>query len=113
MTPTARGAEEKTSEKQSKSGPGGKRKGAGRKRGVRNKVTQEIGALCRTFNEESVAVLYELMWSAKNEGVRRAAADSLLDRGNGKPTQALVHSGSIEWGKLSIEQLEAIANSEE
>lgn len=89
-------------EKLSKSSRGGFRIGAGRKPGVPNKVTREIGAAAREFTDEALEVLASLMRSAENEAVRKSAATELIDRGHGRATQ------SVTVTNLDPEKLKAL-----
>jgi hypothetical protein len=52
-------------------------------------------ALARTYTKEAVETLAGIMRNDKAPSAARvAAANGLLDRGYGKPPQALEHSGS-------------------
>ncbi len=62
--------------------PGGKPKGIG-----------DMRALARCHTEKALAVLVAALESSR-EDIRVKAADALLDRGWGKPTQCLEHSGA-------------------
>jgi hypothetical protein len=68
--------------------------GAGRKKGTPNKVTSEVKELARQYGQEAVDTLAQLMRSAESEQAQIAAAKELLDRGYGKATQPLEHSGA-------------------
>lgn len=74
-----------------KSTRGGRRQGAGRKRGSRNRATSEqvksIGDLARQFAPEAVATLVDVMKNGISEAARVSAATNLLDRAYGRPTQ--------------------------
>jgi hypothetical protein len=78
-------------EKESRSikGIGGRRPGAGRPLGSPNKLTRPLKELAALHSEDCIAVLVELRDHAEAEQVRLAAANSLLDRGHGRPSQAL------------------------
>jgi hypothetical protein len=83
---------------QQKSKHGGPRPRSGRPRGVRNKLTREANAtltqLCQAYTEEMVGVLVEITRSKNASPVARAAAaQAVLDRGNGKPMQSHEFSG--------------------
>lgn len=87
---------------------GGKREGAGRTTGVRNKLTREHGAtiseLAREYTELSLEVLSSIARDGESETARVNAANSLLDRGYGKATQQLDHKssdGSIGMGLIA------------
>ncbi len=69
---------------------GGKRKGAGRKKGAVTQATKEIKALAGQYSEHAIAVLVELMEDEDTPAAtRRAAAADILDRAHGKPAQAI------------------------
>lgn len=75
---------------------GGKREGAGRPPGARNKATALIREAAQRHGEVAIKVLVDI---AKDTGAppaaRVAAANGLLDRGYGKPTQPIEHDGEI------------------
>lgn len=56
--------------------------------GGRPKESAEVKRLARQHCEAAVAKLVELM-SSSNESISLAAANALLDRGVGKPAQAI------------------------
>jgi hypothetical protein len=68
---------------------GGRRPGSGRKKGSLNKVTSDLMSLAQPYSARAVEVLVHLMEHSKSDTARVMAADKLLDRGHGKPTQAL------------------------
>lgn len=74
---------------------GGKRPGAGRKPGQVSKAKIDIAERAKTHGDAALRTLAEIMVS-KDEpaSARVAAANALLDRGYGKPAQALDHSSS-------------------
>ncbi len=72
---------------------GGKRPGAGRPRGSVNKVTAEVRGLAQQYGAEAVALLVTLMRTSGRDEVRVRAAEALLARGYGKPTQAITGDG--------------------
>ncbi len=80
--------------------PGGRREGAGRKKGVPNKATVEIKALAQQYGPDVIARLAELsgcafdaegrrIAGAENQQVQVSAMRELLDRGYGKATQPI------------------------
>lgn len=73
-----------------KTGKGGYTKGkSGNPRG-RPKVVKEIRELAKKHTEDAVKVLVEIMNSTgAKEAARVAAANSILDRGWGRPAQEL------------------------
>jgi hypothetical protein len=66
---------------------GGRRPGAGRPKGVPNKITQPIKELAAHHSAESIATLVALRDHSENDQVRLAAARELLDRAHGRPRQ--------------------------
>ena len=71
----------------------GERRG-GRKAGTPNKVTAELAGLARVHTPEALAALVLVMNDPEEPAAARvSAANSLLDRGHGKPRQALEHGG--------------------
>lgn len=52
--------------------------------GGRPKDSNNIAALARSYSEESILTLVDLMRHSKDERVRGTAAQALLDRGWGK-----------------------------
>ncbi len=68
---------------------GGRRPGAGRPLGSPNKLTRPLKELAALHSEACIAVLVELRDHAESEQVRLAAANALLDRGHGRPRQAI------------------------
>lgn len=78
---------------------GGKRPGAGRPLGALGKITRPLRELAALHSEDCIAVLVELRDHAEAEQVRLAAANSLLDRGHGKPRQEIDLSDD---GKVTV-----------
>lgn len=70
---------------------GGKRAGAGRPSGRKNKATVAqkltLEELARTHTDTALAVLVEVAQHGQSEAARVSAANSILDRGYGKPRQ--------------------------
>lgn len=65
---------------------GGKRPGAGRKKGAVNKVTRELKELAGEYTEEAIQTFVAVMQDPEAPAAARvAAADKLLDRSHGKP----------------------------
>jgi hypothetical protein len=60
----------------------------------RGRATLEVRDLARTYTEEAVRTLVTIMRSDRSPAAARvAAAQAVLDRGWGRPVQALEHSG--------------------
>ena len=68
---------------------GGARPGAGRPKGVLNKITRPIKELAGSHTEESINTLVYLRDYSKNDQVRLAATRELLDRAHGRPRQEI------------------------
>lgn len=69
---------------------GGKRPGAGRKAGIPNKSTGELKAHAQQYTPEAIDFLVSVMRNAEAPfPARVSAANSVLDRGHGKPAQAI------------------------
>ncbi len=54
-----------------------------------DKGTMLVASLAREHTEAAIKTLVNLMLTAEENAVKKAAADSLLDRGWGKPAQAI------------------------
>ena len=76
-------------EKISSPARGGQRPGAGRPRGVPNRLTRDIKALASRYGPDALETLVRIMNEGESEQARIAAAKELLDRGYGRPAQAL------------------------
>ena len=61
--------------------------------GGRPKEDPDIKQLARSWSREALETLYQLMRNADKDSVRLAAAEAILDRGWGRPAQALEHTG--------------------
>lgn len=76
---------------------GGSRQGAGRPKGAKDKATRDAGAtigeLARAHAEDAIQTLVQVAKSGASDSARVAAANALLDRGFGRPPQALEHTG--------------------
>lgn len=70
-------------------GKGGKRSGAGRKKGVPNKATAEIKDICRQHAPRIIGELVRLATEADTAAARIAASKEVLDRAYGKPAQTI------------------------
>jgi hypothetical protein len=95
---------------------GGARPGAGRPKGFREMSSHHarmmVSNYAKEHTKEAVDVLRAIMKGGRNESARVAAANSILDRGWGKPAQAVevTASGSIALEvqhAVTIEQLSA------
>lgn len=66
------------------------KRGRGRPKGSLNKVTASVKEAAQAFTDDALKVLATIMRDGESEAARVAAANSILDRGHGKPKQALV-----------------------
>ena len=68
---------------------GGKREGAERPTGVRNKATKAQGArlseLAKSYTDIAFSTLVDVAMNGSSDTARIGAANSILDRGYGKP----------------------------
>lgn len=76
---------------------GGKRPGAGRPRGAQNRATKEqkgtLQELARSHTETALKTLVEVARKGESDAARVSAANALLDRAYGKPSQAVEVAG--------------------
>jgi predicted ArsR family transcriptional regulator len=68
---------------------GGKREGSGRPKGAYNKATVDIREAAQQYTQEALETLLSVMREGDTSSARAAAANSVLDRGHGKPTQVM------------------------
>lgn len=80
---------------------GGKRAGSGRPPGAPNKVTNEVRELAQQYTEAALAVLVQIATAGESEAARVSAANAILDRGHGKPTQPI--SGDEDGKPVPVE----------
>ena len=85
----AREATVKNNQRKSSGNVGGARPGAGRPKGSLNKATADIKAAAQAYTEDALATLAQIMKAGESEAARVAAANSILDRGFGKPRQSM------------------------
>lgn len=87
---------------------GGKREGAGRPAGARDKATIEqkgtIEELARSHAPTALDALASIASAGQSEGARVSAATALLDRAYGKPRQAVEHTGK-DGGPIQTEDI--------
>jgi hypothetical protein len=67
----------------------GRKTGGGSRKGRPNKATAEIRDLAQQYTKEALTKLAEIMRNGASEQAQVAAANSLLDRGHGKPSQTV------------------------
>lgn len=86
-------------------GRGGARSGAGRKPGSVNKLTKAKKAtlteLAQAYTDRALAVLAEVMETG-SDAARVSAANSLLDRGHGKPIPVVPDPDDGEAPQMAI-----------
>lgn len=69
---------------------GGARPGAGRKKGTPNKATASVRDAAREYTHKALLTLAEVMSDPEQPAPARvSAANSLLDRGYGKPSTVI------------------------
>lgn len=83
---------------------GGKRPGAGRKKGSPNKVQPEVRELARQYTEDAIERLVKLM-RADDPNTSLTACKEILDRGWGKPAQAVLASVNPPGGKTGFHEM--------
>lgn len=83
---------------------GGKRTGAGRPRGAKNKVEPEVRTLARVHTEAAIKRLSDLMKSTEPD-TALAACNAILDRGWGKPAQAVLAAVNPPGGKVGFHDM--------
>jgi hypothetical protein len=73
--------------------PKGGPKVGGRKKGTPNKATADIKALAQEHAAEAIAKLVSILRTTDSDATRVSAIKELLDRGYGKPSQAITGEG--------------------
>lgn len=93
---------------------GGKREGAGRPKGAKDKLTREAGAtlsdLARQHTSTALQVLLQVAMTGESEAARVSAANAILDRGYGKPTTPVEHTGK-DGGPIQVDQVKSDADA--
>jgi len=100
-----------TKTKAKTSGHGGRRKGAGRKKGVPNRLTAALKERAMIHAMRAIERMGKLSVGAKSEMVQIAAGNALLNRGFGRPGVAVADGGDMPAAR--IEHLYRWARSEE
>jgi hypothetical protein len=72
---------------------GGARIGAGRKKGKIGQAKRDLSDMAKDHAELALKVLVEVAQSGESEAARVSAANALLDRGYGRPAQAVQVTG--------------------
>lgn len=75
---------------------GGKRPGAGRKPGAVSKAKRELAEMAKEHAAMALQVLVNVAQSGESDAARVSAATAILDRGYGKPFQAMQITGADE-----------------
>ena len=99
---------------------GGKREGAGRKQGSKDRkprsspiiITKaqekrELREAARQFTDDALKTLAAICNEGQSEAARVSAACALLDRGHGKPTQQVETGSPGEFSRMTDEELDA------
>lgn len=100
--------EARVSEKESKtirknqSSLGGRRPGAGRPKGRKSDATLEIEARAKEYAGDALKALADIAARGESETARVSAAVALLDRGYGRPRQAVEHTGK-DGGPVQVQ----------
>ena len=68
-----------------------------------NKVTADIRAAAQAYTDDALATLAQIMKAGESEAARVAAANSILDRGFGKPRQAMDVDAQVKTDVTVIE----------
>lgn len=89
---------------------GGSRPGAGRKPGKPNKLTAEVKSLAAQYGPQAIDALVEIATGKGQPAAARvSAANALLDRGFGRPVQAMELTGKdggpVQQTQVTPEQL--------
>lgn len=74
---------------------GGKRPGAGRKKGRVSQAKRDLAAMAKEHAQVALQTLVEIAQSSDSDAARVAACNSILDRGYGKPRQAVDLGGEV------------------
>lgn len=86
---------------------GGRREGAGRPKGAIGKATADIKQAAQAYTSDALEVLAQIMKAGESESARVAAANAILDRGYGKPKQALDVDANIRSIGEALDGLDA------
>lgn len=76
-------------------GKGGFNKGKSGNPGGRPKEVGEVKELARQHTVEAIETLVDIMKHGDRDASRVSAAEAILDRGWGKPSQAIEHDGNL------------------
>ena len=94
---------------------GGVRPGAGRKKGEVSQAKRELAEMAKGHAEMALATLADIAQNSSSDAAKVSAVNALLDRGYGKPSQALEHEtkdGELisfyDLSSLTDEQLDSL-----
>lgn len=76
----------------------------GRPIGAKNKQTLDVKELAQDYTEQAVKALARIMLESESDAARVAAIKELLDRGHGKPKQALDVDANVTATVRTIER---------
>ena len=62
----------------------------GRQKGTPNKATADVKAAAQRYTDEALKALASIMRNSDSDAAKVAAIREILDRGHGKPKQALI-----------------------
>jgi hypothetical protein len=82
-------------------------KTGGRVKGVPNKATAKLKALAQKHTAAALKTLASIMKGGDTDSARVAAAKELLDRGYGKPAQAIV-GGDEDSHPIRVTRVELV-----
>lgn len=74
--------------------------------GGRPKEVGNVRELARQYTEEAITTLASIMRSGDSDRARAEASSKLLDRGWGRPEQAIEHSGTLKFENVSDTELD-------
>ena len=89
--------------------PKGSSKTGGRKKGTPNKVSTALQEAAQAYTPAALETLRKICVDGESEAARVAAANSLLDRGHGKPTAHVTGDLTHRSGKVPSEPISETA----
>jgi hypothetical protein len=100
---------------------GGRREGAGRPKGSKDKKARsapviiasveekrELRAAAREYTDDALNTLAEICKTSDSDTARVSAANALLDRGYGKPLQQIEAGAPGNFSHMTDEELDAV-----
>jgi hypothetical protein len=85
-----------------------RRKTGGRKRGSVNKATRTIREAAQEYTDDALKVLAEVMNDHDQPALARiAAATAILDRGHGRPAQAIEVDANVSNRRMDLSLIDA------